>query len=83
MANGRDRAVNNFLSYLATSGVLLGVYFISKPKLRGQYIIVGADVMWLVYSLLTKQYALTIQSVVLLAIGLSAIENWRKQGIPF
>jgi len=75
--------MNNFLSYLATSGVLLGVYFISKPKLRGQYIIVGADVTWLTYSILTKQYALAIQSVVLLVIGLSAIRNWRKKGITF
>jgi hypothetical protein len=72
-----------FLSYLATCLVLLGVYFISKPRLRGQYLIVCADSAWLIYACLTKQYALAIQSVILLTIGLSAIRNWRKSNITF
>lgn len=69
------------LSYLATALVLSAVYYISKPKLRGQYLIVTADITWLVYAISTKQYALGIQSIILLTIGLSAIRNWRKQGI--
>lgn len=72
-----------FLSYLATALVLSAVYYISKPKLRGQYLIVGADVTWLTYSLITGQYALSLQSVVLLMIGLTAIRNWRAKGIEF
>lgn len=71
------------LSYLATALVLSAVYYISKPKLRGQYLIVAADITWLVYAISTKQYALGIQSIILLTIGLSAIRNWRKQGIQF
>lgn len=71
------------LSYLATFLVLSAVYYISKPKLRGQYLIVAADITWLVYAISTKQYALGIQSTILLTIGLSAIRNWRKQGIQF
>lgn len=71
-----------YLSYLATTLVLFGVYFISKPKLRGQYLIVCADLTWLSYALLTNQYALAAQSVVLLVIGMSAIKNWRRNKIP-
>lgn len=71
------------LSYLATALVLTAVYFISKPKLRGQYLIVAADITWLTYSLLTKQWALSLQSVVLLVIGLTAIRNWKLKGIEF
>lgn len=71
------------LSYLATFLVLSAVYYISKPKLRGQYLIVAADITWLVYAISTQQYALGIQSIILLTIGLSAIRNWRKQGIQF
>jgi hydrogenase-4 membrane subunit HyfE len=71
------------LSYLATALVLSAVYYISKPKLRGQYLIVSADITWLAYSLFTKQWALAIQSVVLLIIGISAIKNWKKKGIEF
>lgn len=69
------------LSYLATAFVLLGVYYISKPRLLGQYIMLAADFTWLTYSLLTKQWALAIQSVVLLCICLSAIKNWKLKGI--
>lgn len=70
------------LSYLATALVLSAVYFISKPKLRGQYLIVGADLTWLTYALISEQWALAVQSIVLLTIGLSAIRNWTKKGIP-
>lgn len=69
------------LSYIATALVLLGVYFISKPRLLGQYVMLFADLTWLTYALLTNQFALAIQSVVLLCICLSAIKNWKRQGI--
>jgi len=71
------------ISYLATAFVLLGVYFISKPALKGQYLIVTADILWLIYSLTTEQYALSLQSIILLVIGLTAIKNWKRQGIKF
>lgn len=71
-----------YLSYLATALVLAAVYYISKPKLRGQYLILAADVTWFIYSMLTSQYALALQSTVLFCIGLSAVRNWRKKGIP-
>ena len=70
-----------YLSCVATSLVLFGVYYVSKPKLRGQYLIVGADITWLIYSILTKQYALAVQSLVLLVIGVTAIRNWKQKGI--
>lgn len=70
------------LSYLATALVLSAVYFISKPKLRGQYLIIAADITWLIYSCLTLQWALAIQSLVLLIIGISAVKNWKEKGIP-
>lgn len=69
------------LSYIATALVLVGVYYISKPRLVGQYIMLAADLTWLTYSLLTKQWALSLQSIVLLCICISAIYNWRKKGI--
>jgi len=71
------------LSYIATALVLSAVYFISKPKLRGQYLIIAADITWLIYSLLSHQYALSLQSIVLLTIGISAVNNWKSKNIPF
>lgn len=71
-----------FMSYLATGLVLSAVYFISKPKLRGQYLIIAADCTWLLYAAITGQWALGIQSIVLLTIGISAVRNWKRQNIP-
>lgn len=71
----------NYLSYLATTLVLIGVYYISKPKLRGQYIMLLADAIWFSYALLTMQYALAVQSLVLFAISCTAVVNWKKAGI--
>jgi hypothetical protein len=71
------------LSYLATALVLLAVYYISKPKLRGQYLILAADTTWFIYAIYTKQYALALQSAILFVIGVSAVQNWKKTGINF
>lgn len=73
----------NFLSYLATALVLTGVYHISRPRLKGQYLMIAADCTWLTYALLTRQWALVIQSLVLLKFAVSATKNWRKEGISF
>jgi len=71
----------SYLSYLATGLVLLGVYQISKPRLRGQYVMLLADAVWFSYALLTEQYALAAQSIVLFFISVSAVRNWSKAGI--
>lgn len=72
-----------YLSYLATALVLIGVYLISRPRLSGQYVMLAADLTWLTYSVLTEQYALTLQSIVLVSFAISAIKNWKKEGIKF
>ncbi len=70
-----------YLSCIATVGVLSGVYYIAKLKLRGQYILLLADFTWLTYSLFTHQYPLTAQSIVLSTLNIMAIRNWRAKGI--
>ena len=70
-----------FLSYLATLLVIPGVYYISRPRLRGQYIMVAADISWLIYSILTEQWALSVQSLVLIKFSLDGIKNWKREGI--
>lgn len=69
------------LSYLATALVLSAVYYIAKPKLRGQYLILAAECTWAIYSIGTGQWALLIQSLVLFLIGLTAVRNWKRKGI--
>lgn len=73
----------SILSYVATALVLLSVYYISKPRLRGQYLILMADMCWLVYSLSIHSYGLAVQSVALMCISISAIRNWSRQKIAF
>lgn len=42
---------------------------------------VGADLCWLGYSVYTKQWALTLQSIVLIKFAMDGIKNWKKEGI--
>lgn len=72
-----------WISYLATALVLLGVYQISRPRLKGQYIMIVADALWVTYSMFTKQWALAAQSAALLYISYTAIAKWRKEWIKF
>lgn len=72
-----------WLSYLATVLVLLGVYQISKPRLKGQYIMIAADSLWVIYAVFTKQWALAAQSAALLYISTKSIANWRREWIKF
>lgn len=69
------------LSYLATALVLIGVYLISRPRIEGQYVMLAADITWLTYAVITGQWALAVQSIVLLTLAISAIRNWRKKGV--
>lgn len=69
------------LSYIATALVLIGVYLISRPRIEGQYVMLLADVTWLAYAIITKQWPLALQSIVLLTFAISAIRNWRKKGV--
>lgn len=72
-----------WISYLATGIVLTGVYWISKPRLRGQYLMLLADGFWAIYAIKTGQWALLAQSIVLFSISCSAVSNWRKERIRF
>lgn len=73
----------NWLSYLATTLVLLGVYQISRPRLRGQYLMIIADSLWLTYAVSIQSYGLALQSLALLYISIKSIKNWKKERIRF
>lgn len=72
----------SWLSYLATTLVLTGVYYVSIPLTRGQYFILAADLCWFTYAACTKQWGLMAQSTVLTYINFTAIRNWTKKGMP-
>ena len=65
------------LEYLSTALVLVAVWRIGKLDLRGQYLMLVAQLGWAVYAATTRQWGLLAQSLVLLLLTRKAIRNWR------
>jgi len=65
------------LEILSTILALVAVWRIGKLDLRGQYLMLVAQLGWGLFALLGKHWGLLAQSVVLLALTLKAIKNWR------
>lgn len=66
------------LEYLSTALALVAVWRIGKLDLRGQQLMLVAQVCWAAYAALTRQWGLLGQSLVLIVLTLKAIRHWRK-----
>jgi hypothetical protein len=66
---------------IAVVFVFAGVWCISIPQFKGQWYMLIAQSFWIWYAVGTKQWPLTVQSVVLFAINIKAIHNWKNKNI--
>ena len=71
------------LEIIATVLVLVGVYLIAIPNIKGQYLLFIAQVLWCIFSAINMHIFLCIQSFVLLILNLYAIRNWLKKGVGY
>lgn len=69
------------MEMLATLFVLIGVWLIGNPHILGIWLMFIAQVIWLIYSLMTDQYFLAVQSAVLFVFNVRALVNWMKKGV--
>lgn len=67
------------LEILSTLTVLVAVWRIGKLDVRGQYLMLAAQLGWGLFALLGKHWGLLAQSAVLLALTLVGIRNWRAE----
>lgn len=65
------------LEIVSTALALVAVWRIGKLDLRGQYLMLAAQVSWGVFAALGGHWALLAQSVVLIVLTLKAIRHWR------
>lgn len=73
--------IYDFISLSATLCVIIGVWFLAKPILLGQYVMLIAQTLWISYSLIKPEYNLLPQSITLWVINVKAIFSWKKRGI--
>lgn len=67
------------LEILSTALALVAVWRIGKLDLRGQYLMLAAQVSWGVFAALGGHWALLAQSLVLIVLTLKAIRHWRAE----
>lgn len=60
---------------------IIGVWYISIPKFRGQVFMLAAQMLWIFHSLIKESPGLLVQSLVLFALNVKAIYSWYKKGI--
>jgi drug/metabolite transporter (DMT)-like permease len=69
------------LEFLGAILVIIGVFYISKPKRVGLWWMLGAQIVWIIYSAVTGLLFLTVQSSYLLYLNIRGLINWKKKGI--
>ena len=69
------------MEIIATALVITGVWMIGTPNIKGQWLMLVAQVIWAMYALITKQYFFTTQSVVLVIFNIRALRRWKKEKI--
>ncbi len=69
------------IEFIATVLVLLGVYFITVPKVLGIYIMILAQIFWTIFAYIKGAPFLLLQNVILMCFNFRGIRNWKKKGI--
>jgi len=65
----------------ATLIVIIGVYLIAKPSIRGHYLMLAAQGLWFTLALHSNLPYLATQSIVLALLEVRAIYNWKVKKI--
>ena len=69
------------MEILATILVVVGVWYVGTPHIAGQWLMLFAQLIWLPYSVITKQYFLGLQSLILTIFAVRALKRWKEQGV--
>ncbi len=69
------------LEITATLSVILGVALISRPCIVGHYIMILAQMLWLIYAKINKLKFLSFQCIVLLILEVTAVYNWSLKSV--
>ncbi|MBU1039732.1 MAG: hypothetical protein KKF77_01365 [Proteobacteria bacterium] len=67
------------LEILSTVLALVAVWRIGKLDVRGQYLMLAAQLGWGVFAALGGHWALLAQSLVLIGLTMKAIRHWRAE----
>ena len=71
----------DIIQQIAVVFVFAGVWCISIPEIKGQWYMLFAQALWIIYSITTKQWPLAVQSIVLFMINIRAIYNLKLKHI--
>lgn len=66
------------ISYIAAVFSLLGIWFNIKKNVVCWFLFMCSDSLWLFYSIITKQWAMTIMHVVFIIVNFYGFITWSK-----
>lgn len=69
----------SYLENIAVLLVIVGVYYIGKLNVFGQYLMAVSQVIWFIFAIYNNLYGLAFQSVILFVLALKAIQNWNRK----
>jgi len=70
-----------FLEIINTVLVIIGVVLITIPKIHGLYIMIFAQIGWIIFSYLENHWFFFLQSIFLLIFNFVGIYNWRRKHV--
>jgi nicotinamide riboside transporter PnuC len=66
------------ISYIAALFSLTGVWFNINKKSYCWFLFMASDSLWLIYSILTKQWAITIMHTLFICVNFYGLYKWSK-----
>lgn len=69
------------LEYFGLVLVIVAVVLIAMPRIEGQMIMIGAQVVWALFALKGRHWGLLAQSCVLFAVSIYAFVSWSADGV--
>jgi nicotinamide riboside transporter PnuC len=70
------------ISYIAAIFSLSGIWFNIRKNPLCWFLFMASDSMWLIYSILTKQWAMTISHTIFMVVNFYGLYTWsyKKHG---
>ena len=64
------------ISYIAAIFSLTGIWFNIRKNVICWFLFMGSDSLWLTYSVITKQWALTITHIIFMIVNVYGFISW-------
>lgn len=66
------------MGWIACLFLILGFWFLGKKNISGWYFNTAGSILWVVYGVVTHQWALVLANTIIAILNIRGIRKWRK-----